>query len=116
MLHHGLERAARRFGDRDFVRAGDRRWSFADVERMSAAFARHLAGRGVSAGDRVALMSTNRVELVAAVHGISRVGAAVVMVSPAWKELEVAHALSLTTPVYGVADGPGSRPSAGGCR
>ena len=106
-IHEGLERAAARFGDRDFIRAADDRWSFAEVERMSAAFASYLVRRGVSAGDRVAVMSTNRVELVAAIHGISKVGAATVMVSPAWKELEVAHAVALTTPVLGVADGAG---------
>jgi len=106
-MHDGLVRATARFGGRDFIRAGDDRWSFADVERMSLAVARHLAGVGVSPGDRVAVMSTNRVELVAAVHGISKLGAASVMVSPAWKDLEIAHAVSLTAPVHGVADGPG---------
>ena len=106
LMHHGLERAARRFGGRDFVRAGPRLWSFQELEEMSMALARHLAGRGVGRGDRVAVMMTNRVEFVAAVHAVSKLGAAVVLLSPAWKQLEVDHAVGLTAPVHGVADGP----------
>ena len=105
LMHDGLVRGAARYGDRDFVRAGDGAWSFGELDRMSTAFAGHLAGRGVRPGDRVALMSTNRVELVAAVNGISKLGAASVLVSPAWKAREVAHAVGLTHPVHGVADG-----------
>ena len=33
LMHRGLERAADRFGDRDAVRAGDERWSFARPRR-----------------------------------------------------------------------------------
>jgi acyl-CoA synthetase (AMP-forming)/AMP-acid ligase II len=51
-------------------------------------------------------MMTNRVELITAVMGISRLGAAAVLLSPAWKTLEVDHAVSLTAPVHAVADGP----------
>jgi acyl-CoA synthetase (AMP-forming)/AMP-acid ligase II len=105
-LHDGLARAASRFGERDFVRAGDERWSFRELDERSTAFARHLAAAGVDRGDRVALMATNRVEFVVAVKGISKLGAATVLLSPAWKELEVDHALGLTAPVHAVADGP----------
>ena len=51
-------------------------------------------------------MTSNRPEFVVAVHGIGRVGAAAVLVSPAWKAVEVGHALELTAPVWAVADGP----------
>src|SRR5208283_1093503 len=56
-------------------------------------------------GDRVAVMTTNRVEFVIAVHAISKLGAAAVLLSPAWKAAEVEHALALTGPVHAVADG-----------
>lgn len=107
LMHEGLEHTAATFGDREFVRAGDRAWTFAELDRMSMAFAGHLGRQGVAAGERVAVMSTNRVELVAAVHGISKLGAAAVLVSPAWKGREVAHAVALTAPVHGVADADG---------
>jgi len=105
LMHRGLTDAARRWGDRDFIRAGEQAWSFADVDGLSNAFARHLAGMGVGPGDRVAVMSSNRVEFVIAVAGISKRGAAAVLLSPAWKALEVQHALGLTEPVHAVADG-----------
>ena len=85
LMHHGLERAADRYGDRDAVRAGDDRWSFRELDGLSNAFAQHLTARGVSAGDRVAVMTANRVEFVVVVHAISKVGAAAVLISPAWK-------------------------------
>ena len=106
LLHRGLERAAERFGDRDAVRAGGDAWSFRDLDGMANAFARHLVARNVVAGDRVAVMTTNRVEFAAAVHGIAKVGAASVLLSPAWKFAEVGHALDLTGPRHAVADGP----------
>ena len=107
-MHESLERAALRFGDRAAIRSGDERWSFCELDGLSNAFARHLAARGVMAGDRVALMTANRVEFILAVHATSKMGAAAVLLSPAWKRAEVRHALKLTTPVYAVADGDGS--------
>ncbi len=50
--------------------------------------------RGVRSGQRVALMSSNRPEFVVAVRAIWRLGAAVVLISPAWKHSEVDHALA----------------------
>jgi acyl-CoA synthetase (AMP-forming)/AMP-acid ligase II len=106
LMHRGLERAADSFGDRDAVRMGDDRWSFSDLDGVANAFARHLVAQGVGGGDRVAVMTANRVEFVAAVHAISKVGAAAVLLSPAWKAVEVDHALGLTAPRHAVTDGP----------
>src|SRR5579864_8726777 len=99
LMHSGLERAAADHAGRDYVRAGDRHWSFAEIDGLSNAFARHLRSRSVGPGDRVALMVTNRVEFVVAVHAVSKLGAAAVLCSPAWKAVELRHALELTGPV-----------------
>jgi acyl-CoA synthetase (AMP-forming)/AMP-acid ligase II len=104
-LHRLVERAADRFGDRPAVLAGDDRWSFRDVERLGSSLARHLAARGVGPGDRVALMTANRPEFVVAVQAVSTLGAAAVLLSPAWREAEVAHAVRLTGARHAVADG-----------
>ncbi len=106
LMHDALERAAERFGDRDAVLAGDDRWSFRDLDDASTDFGRLLRARGVRRGDRVAVMTSNRPEFVVAIHGISKIGAAAVLLSPAWKAVEVGHALELTGPVHAVADGP----------
>src|SRR4051794_28470110 len=107
LMHRALEQAAERFGDRAAVLAGEETWSFRELDGLANAFARHLAAAGVTAGTRVAVLSSNRVELVVAVNAVSKLGAAAVLVSPAWKAAEVDHALALTGPVHGVADGAG---------
>ncbi|MGW4477711.1 class I adenylate-forming enzyme family protein [Rhodococcus triatomae] len=84
----------------------DREFTLAEVDAMAAGLAATLAQAGVGAGDRVALMSSNRPEFVVAVRAIWRLGAAVVLISPAWKRDEVAHALAVTAPVYAVGDSP----------
>ncbi len=106
-MHEGLERAAARFGAHPAIRFGDRSWSYAELGARSNAFARHLAARGVARGDRVAVMTSNRVEFALAVNAASKLGAAAVLVSPAWKAVEVGHAVELTRPVHAVADGAG---------
>ena len=111
-MHRGLESAARELSrtSRRASRVTDR-WTFADLDRAANAVARHLAGRGIGPGDRVAVMTSNRPEFVAAVQGSSRLGAASVLLNPAWKALEVDTALDLTAPGYAMADGAGSRVS-----
>ncbi|HEU5083739.1 MAG TPA: class I adenylate-forming enzyme family protein [Acidimicrobiales bacterium] len=108
LLHEGLADAAERFGDRDALRMGERRLSFTDLHAMAVEWSQRLAAAGVGRGQRVAIMSSNRPELYALVHGVSALGAAAVLVSPAWKAGEVAHAASITTPVWGVGDGAGT--------
>ena len=106
LMHHALEQAAALYGDRDAVWAGDQRWSYRRLDELSTAFGRYLADQGVGAGDRVALMTSNRPEFIVAVHAISKLGGATVLLSPAWKARETQHALELTGPIHAVADGP----------
>lgn len=84
----------------------DHQYSLVELDFLSDGMAATLAARGVRAGDRVALMSSNRPEFVVALRAIWRLGAAVVLMSSAWKPAEVAHALTLTSPVLGVGDAP----------
>ena len=76
-------------------RAGDaalafdeREYSLPALDALACGLAGVLARRGVRAGSRVALMSSNRPELVVALRAIWRLGAAVVLFSPAWKQAE----------------------------
>jgi acyl-CoA synthetase (AMP-forming)/AMP-acid ligase II len=85
---------------------GEEEYSVARLEALAGGFADALGQRGVRTGDRVALMATNRPELVVAVLAIWRLGAAVVLLSPAWKHGEVEHALAITAPAYAVGDHP----------
>jgi acyl-CoA synthetase (AMP-forming)/AMP-acid ligase II len=103
-LHDLIDQAVHRHPDRDALRMGDNRWSFGQVGELAGALASHLGAAGVGPGDRVVLMMGNRPELIAAIYGVSRLGAAAVLLSPAWKEREVEHALKLTSPVHAIVD------------
>ncbi|HEX9177983.1 MAG TPA: AMP-binding protein, partial [Mycobacterium sp.] len=63
---------------------GERHYSHAEIEALTDGLAATLRGRGVRSGQRVALMSSNRPEFVVAVRAIWRLGATVVLLSPAW--------------------------------
>jgi acyl-CoA synthetase (AMP-forming)/AMP-acid ligase II len=102
-MHRGLETAADRFGERAFILADETTWTFSGVDAASNSLAHWLAGK-VGPKDRVAVMTANRPEFVIAVHAVSKLGAATVMISPAWKQREVDHALSLTGARFGIGD------------
>ena len=82
----------------------DRQYTLADLDLLAAGLADELRDRGVRAGSRVAVMSSNRPEFVVALRAMWRLGAAAVLLSPAWKHAEVAHALALTNPTHAVGD------------
>jgi long-chain acyl-CoA synthetase len=104
-MHQALAMAAARHPDRVAIRAGDADWTFGRLDAVSDALAQHLASTGVDAGDRVAVMTSNRPEFIAAVTAVSKLGAAAVLLSPAWKAREVEDAYRLTGPVHAVAEG-----------
>jgi len=106
-MHGGLARAADTLGERVAVRSSERSWSFAELDGRANALAHHLARRGVDPGKRVALLMANRVEFVVAAHAVSKLGAASVLVSPAWKAAEVTAAVELTEPVHALCDADG---------
>jgi len=85
---------------------GDREHTRSELDALTSGMAAVLEQRGVRAGDRVALMSSNRPEFVVAMRAIWGVGAAVVLLSSAWKRAEVEHALALTAPAHAVGDHP----------
>lgn len=84
----------------------DREYTLPQLDDLAAGMARSLEQRGVTAGQRVALMSSNRPEFVIALRAIWGLGAAAVLLSPAWRRTEVEHALALTTPSHAVGDHP----------
>ncbi|MFI9833132.1 class I adenylate-forming enzyme family protein [Streptomyces sp. NPDC051913] len=84
----------------------DREYTLAELERLADGLAATLERRGVRPGERVALMSSNRPEFVVAVRAVWRLGAAVVLLSPAWRHGEVEHALAVTGATHAVGDHP----------
>jgi long-chain acyl-CoA synthetase len=82
----------------------ERHYTLPQLEALAGGLAASLRERGVTAGERVALMASNRPEFVVALHAIWRLAAVVVLISPAWKRHEVEHALALTGPSHAVGD------------
>ncbi|MER5704054.1 non-ribosomal peptide synthetase [Micromonospora sp. NPDC002296] len=77
----GLFRAAvRAHPDRPAVSDGDRRLTYAELDRESDAVASGLRARGVAVEDRVGLYAERSVDLLVAVLGILKAGAAYVAV------------------------------------
>jgi long-chain acyl-CoA synthetase len=84
----------------------ERRFSLLELDALAGGLASALTRRGVIAGQRVAVMASNRPEFVALLRAIWRLGAAAVLLSPAWKRGEVDHALALTYPAHAAGDHP----------
>ncbi|OBI84505.1 class I adenylate-forming enzyme family protein [Mycobacterium sp. E740] len=81
-----------------------REYTLAQLDELTAGMADVLEKRGVRAGERVALMSSNRPEFAVALRAVWRLGAVAVLLSPAWKRAEAEHALALTRPTHAVGD------------
>lgn len=84
----------------------EREYTRSELTALAGGLAGVLQRRGMRPGQRVALMSSNRPEFVVAVQAIWRIGATVVLISPAWKRDEVAHALTITGTEHGIGDQP----------
>lgn len=61
---------------------GDRTWTYEQLDRRADAYAEYLAAHGVGRGARVAICMARSAELVAAVLGVLRAGAAYVPLDP----------------------------------
>jgi long-chain acyl-CoA synthetase len=84
----------------------ERQFSLPQLDALAGGLAATLGKNGVTAGERVAVMASNRPEFVAVLLAIWRLGATAVLISPAWKRDEVDHALGLTDPTHAVGDHP----------
>jgi L-proline---[L-prolyl-carrier protein] ligase len=81
-LPHLLRAAANRAPDHQAVRCSGRWLTYADVDRQADALAALLSETGVVRGDRVAIYLPKRVEVLPALYGVMRAGAAYVPLDP----------------------------------
>jgi crotonobetaine/carnitine-CoA ligase len=88
-----LEAAAGRRGSSVLVRVGDREHSAASLHEAAAARAGALAAAGVGPGDRVAVLSESRMELLELWFALAWLGAAIVPVNTALRGGQLEHVL-----------------------
>nr|ACJ60989.1 TEG6 [uncultured soil bacterium] len=89
-----FRRQVERTPDATAVMAGDRVWSFEELDEWSGRLARALTDRGVERGDRVGVVLERSVEVLAAWLGVWKAGAAFVPVDPDYPADRVAFMLA----------------------
>ena len=85
---------ARRYGEREFVVFENQTWSFAAAAEIAAARAATLKAVGVGAGDRVALMMSNRPEFLELFFACTWLGAVATPINVASRGGQLQHILS----------------------
>lgn len=88
-----LDESARRHGDRVALVCGDDEVTYAELWRETRAYAGALRDRGVSRGDRVAVLIPNVPDFVRAYYAVLALGAVVVPVHALLKADEIAYVL-----------------------
>ena len=93
-----LTRQAGQYRDRTLFVFGETRWSYAETAAIAAASAGRLLRAGVQAGDRVALMCSNRSEFLEVYLGCAWMGAVTVPINTALRGIQLSHILRNSTP------------------
>jgi long-chain acyl-CoA synthetase len=88
-----MEESFSRFADRTAYSFMGKDMGYAEVDKLSRAFAGYLQGLGLSKGDRVAVMMPNCLQYPIAVCGILRAGLILVNVNPLYTPRELEHQL-----------------------
>jgi len=89
-----LTRQAELYANRSLVSAGDTTWSYADACDAAARFAAALRDAGIKAGDRVAVICSNRIEFLEILFGCAWLGAVTVPINVASRGPQLQHILS----------------------
>ena len=95
---------ARRWNDRVFVIAGERRLSFIQFESAVNRVAWHLQTRGIGQGDRVLLLAYNSLEWLTAFWALQSLGAVTALGNAWWSDDEARSAIALVEPVAVLTD------------
>ncbi|MEO7240132.1 MAG: class I adenylate-forming enzyme family protein [Sphingomicrobium sp.] len=94
------------YASREALVAGDERFSFADLDRISERLALALVARGVRKGDRVGIAMRNCPSWVLSYMAVVKSGAIAVLINGWWQADELAHAIALVEPTLIIADPP----------
>ncbi|OGO00544.1 MAG: hypothetical protein A2Y58_05605 [Chloroflexi bacterium RBG_13_51_52] len=101
-----LENTARRSGEKTAIIYGERRVSFADLEKDSNRVAHALINMGVKKGDRVAMMQASNPEFVAVFFGIIKAGGIAVPLDSRYVADELESLFKDCTPKVFIIENP----------
>ncbi|MET9294098.1 (2,3-dihydroxybenzoyl)adenylate synthase [Streptomyces sp. NPDC003077] len=76
--------------------AGDRRWSYAELDRRADRLAAGFLARGIAKGDKVVVQLPNVAEFFEVIFALFRIGALPVFALPAHRETEIRYFCSFT--------------------
>ena len=96
--------ASRVWGDRDYLIDGHRRITYAEHYAAVGRVAAALAARGVSKGDRVAILGRNSIEWVVAFWATVSLGAIAVGLNAWWSSAELRYAIEDCEPTLVLDD------------
>ena len=88
-----FERCVKQYAERPAFHCMGKTISFAELDRMSAAFGAWLQSKGLPKGARVALMMPNVLQYPVCLYGTLRAGYTVVNVNPLYTPRELEHQL-----------------------
>lgn len=116
LLHHLLDGAARRYGERIAIISDDGALTYTELASASKRIARWLLACGIQRGDRVAMLMPNGIAVATTVYAASRIGAIFTVLEPGLKPYGLAQILEdcepklvLTEPGRDVRVRPGMR-------
>jgi len=91
-----LEEAAARFGDRTMILFEGRQITWREFNELANRFAHALKARGIGHGDIVSLMMENRIEFLASVVAVTKLGAVVSLINTNLRGRPLTHCVSVT--------------------
>jgi acyl-CoA synthetase (AMP-forming)/AMP-acid ligase II len=86
-----FENAVDHFGERDYLVAGDRRRTYAEMEARANQLAHHLAAQGVGPGDHVGIYGVNSAEWVETLWAVFKLRAVWININYRYVEDELAY-------------------------
>ncbi len=91
-----VEQNAQAFADRPMILFEGKTITWADFNALANRYAHSLAGRGVGKGDTVSLLMENRIEYLAAITAVSKLGAIAGLINTNLRERPLIHCINVT--------------------
>jgi acyl-CoA synthetase (AMP-forming)/AMP-acid ligase II len=95
---------ARRWPEREYLKHGDESLTYAETWRRIASITTWLDAKGVGRGDRVVMVTENRIETVLLFFAVAQIGAIAVILHPQMKPEGLRRILEQTEPKLGLLE------------